>query len=56
VEAYKDAGGNLMSALENTTEYARGAAESEVEQEVREEIQNERSLEQLQNMMKGLGR
>jgi hypothetical protein len=56
VEAYKDAGGQLMGALERTAEYAEGAAEVEVEQGMREEVENARSLEQLQNMMKGLGR
>jgi hypothetical protein len=54
VEAYKDAGGQLMGALERTAEYAEGASEDAPE--MREDVQNERSLEQLQNMMKGLGR
>jgi hypothetical protein len=56
VEAYRDAGGQLMGALEKTAEYAEGAGEPEVEQEVREDIQNQRALEQLQQQMMRLGR
>jgi hypothetical protein len=56
VEAYRDAGGQLMGALEKTAEYAEGAREPEVQQEMNEDLQNQASLAQLQNMMKGIGR
>jgi hypothetical protein len=51
VEAYRDAGGQLMGALEKTAEYAEGATE---DGPVGEDLENQRSQQQLEQMMKGV--
>jgi hypothetical protein len=56
VEAYRDASGQLMTAIEKTAEYAAGAAEPEEVHEASVDAQNEQSLQQLQQMMRGIGR
>ena len=54
VEAYQSApGGHLLDALEKAREYAEGEDPDQVKEESVER-ENERSLAQLENMMRGV--